>query len=389
MSLIKKKVFEIKSAVDSHSASITDNYGLLSGLAGEILFLYYFEKIYGKQEYQNIISKIDILLKSIRRYKSTPAFCSGMSGVFYLTELLKKDSIINIELGKNIVLYLDKVVNYYISKNKYEFLYGLTGISQYLLMEPEDYREQLVKIADYFDKSKLIINDTYAWEKTTATGNEIDLAISHGISSIIVFLSKLLDLDLPLSRRIVIKDMLNKSIEFILSQQNHLSEEIYSYYPYSCHANEKQDCNSRLAWCYGDLSIGITLFNAGKACKNTELTSYAEKILLNAAINRRDQNLNLVQDPGLCHGASGISAIFYRMWWNTHNLKYLDAALYWTEIAMQMSKYQNGIAGYVYKSANSYRVGTHLLEGVSGIGISMMFLDTRQEPVWDKCLMIS
>lgn len=384
------KILEIKQIVDEQTENVTDNYGLLSGLAGEILFLYYYEKVYGKQQFLKIAKKIDILTECVEKFNSSSSFCSGMSGVLYLIELLKHERVIDLILDNEIYNYIDKSVQYYIQNNKYELLYGLTGVSQYLLLRPDKYMKQLRDILAYFDNSKIIVDDTYAWKKNTEKGDVVDLALSHGMASIIYFLTKMFSVvTLQEDKNKIIK-LIKKSCDFILSEKNFLTGSIYSYFPYSVTlSNLKHQTNSRLAWCYGDLSIGITLFNAGKILNDDFLLDSAESILINAAINRKNLIQNQVFDPGICHGASGIASVFYRMWWNTKNNIYLAAANYWINETLNMAKYRHGIAGYVYTRSNHVLKGYHLLEGISGIALSMLFMSSMKEPVWDKCVMIS
>lgn len=391
MKCIENKVFEIMQTVNNNSSRVVDNYGLLSGLAGEILFLYYYEKFYGKQDELNLELKIEVMIESLKRYNSTPSFCSGISGVLYLTELLNQEQIIDFVLDDEIYNYMNKAIQYYISNNDFEFLYGLTGLAQYLLLRPDKYMNLLLDIVNYIDNSKTIVDNTYAWKKSSDENNiEVDLALSHGMSSIVYFLSRFLGIVKNQNEKNKVKDLIRKSCNFILSKQNVLTNNIYSYFPYAVSlSKESQQSNSRLAWCYGDLSIGITLFNAGKALQDNFISNSGELILKYSAINRRDLSTNLVQDPGICHGAAGIASIFYRMWWNTRDVTYLEATNYWINETLQMGRNQNGIAGYVYTKSNHILKGFHLLEGVSGIALSMLFISLKQEPVWDRCIMIS
>ena len=387
MNDLHTKVVEINQIVNNQTENVTDNYGLFSGLAGEILFLYYYEKFCGKQQYSNIRKKVSILTESVEKFNSSPSLCSGMSGVLYLMELLRQEHVIDYIFDNEIDDYIDKSIQYYILNDECELLYGLTGLAQYLLLRPDRYIKQLLNIVDYLENSKLTIGNTYAWKKSTK--DEVDLALSHGMSSIIYFLTKMLDIVEQKDKNRLI-NLIQKSCDFIMSNKNILTQTIYSYFPYSVALNYKlQQPNSRLAWCYGDLSIGITLFNAGKAIHDEHLLNNAESILIHSAINRKDPIQNLVIDPGICHGSAGIASIFYRMWWNTKNSVYLTAANYWINKTLLMAKYKYGIAGYVYTKGKHILKGYHLLEGVSGIALSMLFISSMKEPIWDKCMMIS
>jgi lantibiotic modifying enzyme len=147
---------------------------------------------------------------------------------------------------------------------------------------------------------------------------------------------------------------------------------------------------SRLAWCYGDLGIAMSLWQAGIALQNEAWKNKALEILLFAAEKRRDLQQNWVKDAGLCHGTAGIAHIFYRMWWNTHIPEFKNAANYWMNETLKMATFTDGLAGFkTWHGKEGWVNSCGLLEGISGIGLALLTYYYEIEPTWDECLLLS
>ena len=61
---------------------------------------------------------------------------------------------------------------------------------------------------------------------------------------------------------------------------------------------------------------------------------------------RRNLKEEGVLDAGLCHGSSGISMIFRRMYIETQQREFADARDYWIEKTLNFSIFNDGLAGY-------------------------------------------
>ena len=100
-----------------------------------------------------------------------------------------------------------------------------------------------------------------------------------------------------------------------------------------------------MAWCYGDLGIGMAIWQAGKVLKKTEWKEAGLTILLQYT-KRRNLFDNYVQDEEICHGTSGIVMIFRRMFLETNRNEFAEATQYWLHRTLQLSTFDNGLAGY-------------------------------------------
>lgn len=387
--VIEQKVLEIKEIVDRHTNSLNTNYGLFGGMSGELFFLYHCNKLI-PNSIPNFERKIDILLESVKASRIyNISFCSGLSGLLYLFEIMHKDSFLDIDVGSDVNdLFMS---NFYamLASEKYELLYGLMGICQLFTLNKARYKNQIVDIIECLNNSKIPINGGYTWKRENDNGFVYDLSLSHGISSIIVFLSRIVNDDLFINYQQDIKDLLSGTIKYILSQQLDRKKFI-SYFPYNCNYNGPIESNSRLGWCYGDLSVGIALYQASIVCKDNNLKEFVDEMFRYTAKDRRNLIENSVIDASLCHGTSGIASIFYRMWWNEKKDEYAAASEYWIRKTIELAKYEHGPAGYLY----GYRTfgltpAYHLLEGISGVGIVLLYYLYQMEPEWDYCMQLN
>ncbi|MEW7278161.1 lanthionine synthetase LanC family protein [Aquimarina sp. 2201CG1-2-11] len=150
------------------------------------------------------------------------------------------------------------------------------------------------------------------------------------------------------------------------------------------------DFNSRLAWCYGDLGIGIFLLRVAETLKDEQL--YKESLaILKKTTKRRDKEEASVVDAGLCHGACGILNIYNYLYKKTGDSLFKSAADFWAQETLQMATVKDGFAGYAawHGSKEKWIPEVSLLEGVAGIGLTIISYLTSAEMKWDECLLIS
>jgi lantibiotic modifying enzyme len=228
------------------------------------------------------------------------------------------------------------------------------------------------------------------WESIKyGTDDEIiyNISLSHGIASIINILTRIYKVEIEQEK---CKYLINGAIKYLLKQEIDRTK-FNSFFPSWAVESEEKLTGSRLGWCYGDLGIAVTLWQAGEALKNSSWTVKAIEVLKYAA-TRKDLQANVVADAGLCHGTAGIGHIFYRMWWNTRLPEFKEAADYWFNETLKMAVHSDGLAGYKawHGGENSGWVNeVGLLEGVAGIGLALMTYHYEMEPTWDECLLLS
>ena len=214
-----------------------------------------------------------------------------------------------------------------------------------------------------------------------------NLSMSHGIASLVLILGKIYTLGINKKQTEI---LITGAINYIVSQEQE-TEKYYSYFSSTIKTISNQNGASRLAWCYGDLGISVAIWNASQIIKNKEWENKALEIL-HYSTNRTDLAKNRVIDAGLCHGAAGIAHIFNRMYINTKDKEFKKAADYWYAETLKMANHKESLSGY--KAWRSEEYGGWIeyfgfLEGIAGIGLTLMSAISDIEPDWDEILLLS
>ena len=235
-------------------------------------------------------------------------------------------------------------------------------------------------------------NDAIKWKSflNEEIGLGYNISLSHGMSCIVAFLSKLYKIEGINKEKTA--TLLRGTVQYILAQEID-KDKFGSFFTSFALENTSIIHKSRLAWCYGDLGIAVALYQAGNVLEENAWIDKALEVLTFAATKRRDLQVNSVQDAGLCHGAAGIGHIFYRMWWNTKLPEFNEAADYWFDKTLKMATFEDGLAGFksfeMPDGKPTWKNDYGFLTGISGIGMAMLTYYYEMEPEWDECLLLS
>ncbi len=366
--------------------------GFLDGSMGEIFFLYYYSLINPSYK-EHAESALYKLLEGLPNFSNLPVYtyCNGLAGLGASLHILDKSGFIETsqEIFEDIDLILEHALSKEIIANNYDFLHGSIGIGIYFLklykINPKKSLLQIEKLLDYLEKVALFDKeDGIKWGRIKNSKVEYDISLSHGMSSIIVFLSQVTYLEEIDNTRVI--KMLNMAINYVLSQRIDVQQH-GSYFPYVAIESSDFLRKSRLAWCYGDLGIAIALWQAGNALDRNDIRSFSIEVLRYNS-TRKDLESNLVMDAGICHGTAGISQIFYRMYKETQIEQFLETYEYWNDQTKSMSYHKVGLAGYMAFDIrhNKWYNTRSLLEGISGIGLSLLSTINAD---WDEAILLS
>lgn len=400
---IEYKLDELASTVVEYLTHSVSDYSLLGGSLGEIFFLYYYSRIDHTYE-EKADDALERLLNeiSIKDGYFMSTYCNGFAGLGIALHLLEESGFI--EGSDELLEDVDKLLEFSLTKEfsqkNYDFLHGAVGIGFYFLKHykysSEVSHTQLVRMVDYLDSTAIVDEqqNTLKWEdigKNYDTGvveTKFNISLSHGMSSIAIFLSRLLEkkiLSEKEEKRVEI--MLNRTLNYILAQR--LDYKIYgSYFPSSSIESDTKLYGSRLGWCYGDLGIAVALWQAGSVIHRKDCTDLSVEVLRYAASNRRDLTTNYIFDAGLCHGSAGVAQIFFRMSKELQLPELYEAYEYWRNKTLEMAYHKEGVAGYRMYNAKDFTWTNvmNVLEGVAGIGL--MFLSPVCDD-WDEILLLS
>lgn len=389
------KIIEIKDKIIERRIGQDDD-GLFTGEIGILLFLSYYNKYFNDDSvYVQIDMRLDHCINKLATGFYYPTYCSGVSGMLLSLDYMNKNNFIELEFDQANRIYRKMIAQsmlMMIKKGNYDFLHGAIGMAIFLLKcggkEEEQNLSELLILLENIGIQK---NETIKWEcendlKKTISFN---ISMSHGMASIAIFLSLMIELNIEKEKSLL---LLNKTINYILQQE--IDPQKYgSCFPTTSLESEYPNVHkSRLAWCYGDLGVAISLWRAGCSTNNEKWKTKALDTF-NFASTRRNMEENSVIDGQLCHGTSGIAQVFRRMYFETGNYNYMGTSNYWIKKTLEIATWEDGFAGYKFLTGypdSSWNGDCSFLEGIAGIGLALIAsIGDSEYSVWDEFLLLS
>ena len=389
---IESLVAELARLVEKDLENVPTN-GLLSGLAGHLLFLYqaasYHSGWVDEQKFNQALNKLQSELA-----EQTPELSSGLAGQAWVLEYLNQlsDEDYDPELLEEIDNYFASALDSFPWAGEIEMVLGLAGYAPYISRRAKRTNQTILLdrlVTGYESIAINLAGDQLTWsqpkhscyrfEQESTEQYEFNLGLAHGVPGIIAALIPALEDENMAARA---KRLIISSCDWLLEQQNQAGDKQSCFG--SCAGGDNY---SRLGWCYGDLTIALTLARVGRAL---ELPSYVEQAQEIALFNvNRDAKHGHVFDAGLCHGFFGLVTIYQLLNKIIPHPKLDQAAKEWLEYGL--NKYQkSGLeALYFYNGFDkAYQENFGFLMGYSGIGLALIgVLDDNLD--WTDCLLMS
>lgn len=393
------KLSQISKIIDE-KYSDHPHIGGLVGISGMALFQFYYSKLLGTNEGSDKGAKIlSKCIEMINNGYTFPSYCTGLAGAGWVFDHLAEENFIelnNDDLLVNLDNYFNDVMKINMKNGNYDFLHGALGYGFYFLNRYKctksvelriRYRNYLLDLISMLNDLAETDENGIKWIsilKSKIGDKGYNFGLSHGISSVVNFLSRLYQYD---DFKNEVYSMLTGGVEFLLYHMEKDGSE-FSMFPNWLKNGQYNEGGSRVAWCYGDLGVGVTLLQASKSLKNVGLKEVAIKILHHTASRRSFEN-NKVVDAALCHGSFGNAQIFNRVYKETGDKRFRDAAFFWMNDGMKRATFSNGYAGFKQWSGlkKDWQEDLSLLEGIAGIGLSLISHLSGNNS-WDECLMI-
>ncbi len=397
-SLVRRKVDRIFQATCQHR---NDSIGLLSGRMSKALFCYYYGQITQNQTasergWSFIAEAFDRIAEGGLHF----SHCNGMAGFGWGLEHLAEQGFIDLDVNdalKNMDDYLGEIMIAEMQAGNFDFLHGSAGIALYFLKR----RKWRPRKADqYLQKWMQVLRDTaeegpegtLKWKaltdyKKNEYGYQINL--SHGIMSIVAVLSKIYAAG---AHQRTAFELADRACRYVLQQR--IDQDYRSMHVFPAVAIESLkdgEMGTRLAWCYGDLGIGLALRNAGKNLGQESWIDIADYVLVKTT-KRRTPEDTMVRDACMCHGTAGNGHIYQRLWLQTRNPLFKEAADYWLDETLHIDSFKNGLAGYrtyMPEDMGGWTKTSDMIEGTSGIGLALLSKLKEYNPAWDEAFLMS
>lgn len=393
------KLKEIAAVLEVRGDESPD-VGVLGGTSGVAMFFFYYAKYRNDSRYTEI--GYQLLKKSVEILSneySLATYCSGIAGASWVFEHLSQEGLIEVDndhLLPEIDAYLHQKMEYELQRGHYDFLHGAIGYGLYFLKrfgntkspslrkQYESYLKELLQgLKDIAEEdasglkwpSQITINDE--------SQKAYNLSLSHGISSVINFLTRICKYK-ELTKEGL--PLLEGAVGYLLSQEHPVGDCLFpSTVPAKAGIKSEE---SRLAWCYGDLGLGMSLFNASKILGDSALAQNAIRILKYTERRKGAVACNVV-DASPCHGAFGIAHIYSTIFKETQITSFKESADYWMREGLAMGVDKHGYAGYrQFRMDKPWTNEISVLEGIAGIGLVIISYLADFDANWGESLLI-
>jgi len=386
-----QKIDEIASIV--LNAHPKREIGLYTGNAGISLFLFYYARYRNAMEiHRHATDIMEDLFKQIGETPNPPfSHCSGVAGAGWLLDHLCQHGFMQDDPDENtsgVDTYLYQRALNELDRGHYDFLHGAMGVVLYFVKRKQfEYLRHLIR---RLGQIALWDGEGAKWRTALFRQKEksgFNICLSHGSSGIALVLCKVLEI-MPEEEQV--RALLKGAVTYILNQEIPVKQ-YGSFFPNISIESQSELYKSRLAWCYGDPGVALSIWRSGLLLGNQEWRDKGFEILLHLA-GRRGLAENRVQDAGFCHGTAGVSHFFNRLHRITQREEFKEASGYWNMETLKMATFMDGLAGY--KALHSeehggWQTSEHLLEGISGIGLSLLSSVMSEDPAWDECMLLS
>ena len=396
----RDKIDDIYKSLLNNMDKVKD-FPLYMGKSGICLFLAYYQAV-NKQAECDLEQLVDAIINDAVQYK-----IHGYLEVTYYAEMawllchLYEKKQIRFDLDECLAeiddsLYEGMVLS--LNNKEYGCVNGAISISLYFyyryILGDVKYKPYLEQFVDLLRESAIETDTMMKWicEINSDTHEQgCNLGIAHGIPGILLFLRKLYLLNIKRNR---ISTMIVKICNFLWLQKHSLSDHP-SYFYNVC--TDTYGYDSKLGWCYGDLSVGYSLYQASSlpGLESNKIKGKVVEVLMSTTERTVSSNIPIV-DAGLCHGTAGIAHLYDRLHHQTKEIRFKEAALYWYKETMRMAKFDSEYAGYrlpYYLKTSEKEISElhnlSFLPGIAGTGLSLLSAIYPIEPSWDMCLLLS
>lgn len=406
--LINKAIYILQNENEFLHYDYRDNM-LSDGIPSRILLLSGLKTFITRHEYNAMKEKyIKLLIESLENHGLYNfSIFSGTCGVGISIYSISENGKLYKNLLKNINLILIEQIDEFFKTVSiddlkivdYDFISGITGITQYLMLWKNDkimsgYLYKCLKfLTDSILKNKKIDdrllpnifitaeNQMTKEEANLIPNGAINTGIAHGIAGVGIALS------LAYSRGIYIdglEDAIKKIITFFKNNQIKDKEKIYwsNNIELNSVVGNAEDF-IRDAWCYGTPGISLFFLYAGIALNDKSCITFANKAFCNSVNNTKG-----IFSPILCHGFAGLLTISNEFYRNTNDIRFkqISKNLYYKVLNYFDGNYAYGFRDYDSNEDFEGKDNIGILDGVIGIYLSLLSME-KSDNFWTKVLL--
>lgn len=373
---------------------------LAGGDAGLAFFFTYLDHARPGEGFDDIaLELLERAIEGTGAVQSPPSLYGGFSGVAWTLEHLRGrifEEEGGEDPGEEVAAALLEYLGHTPWRLDYDLISGLVGFGVYALERgslpggPECLARVMARLSETAERGPEGI--TWRSEPHLIQPADVErypegnfnVGVAHGVPGVVGFLGEACAAGVEEAR-----PLLEGAVSWLLQQK--LPPEMGSIFPYSV-APGVEPGPTRLAWCYGDLGVALSLLLAARSAGQEEWER--EALTVARACAARPLDGSGVVDAGVCHGAAGNAHLFNRLYQATGDPLYADAARSWIERALEHRRPGEGLGGYVmYVMGDQGELGWRgdpgFLTGSAGVGLALLAATTSVEPEWDRLLAVS
>lgn len=143
-------------------------------------------------------------------------------------------------------------------------------------------------------------------------------------------------------------------------------------------------CESRLAWCYGDLGIALALRYAGTVLNDSVMLNFSDFVTKKTTLRFSESQ---IQDVTFCHGSSGACFIYNFLYQRIGDKLYKESAMFWLNDTLNKINTIN---------FENRKIDTDLLNnddtfltGLPGVGLALLSLIDKDYASWSEILLLN
>lgn len=353
---------------------------LANGMSGCVLFLAELARVRpSPRRTAAVTTHLERLSSAVADSPIGLGLFTGLAGVLWA--LRRSANLVGLHSMADDKFYADAFAVYraYLSQPdaeyEYDLISGIAGIGMWALSLNNAFeRDRLVRLtlARLEERAQPHANGL-RWETPSSrprrdgarsTETEFNLGLAHGAPGVVGFLAECV-------RRQVAHEvafpLLQMACRSLLAQRQLGAD---CYFP-DVDGSQRR---SRVAWCYGDLGVGLALYKAAGALRSNEFEATAREVLISSAMRRRKDGCG-VRDSGICHGSAGLWMIFSQLRGSGFvDDRILCAIKTWRDDLLAERDHDRGICGfYSYKSSGVGNLpDPSYLTGAAGVGLALM-----------------
>ncbi|GAB4034276.1 lanthionine synthetase C family protein [Spirosoma gilvum] len=380
------------------SQPVDNNSSLMGGQMGYALFESYYQH-YTQQfdEQSRVWDRVVTSLNAIQQGNQLPTFAAGIAGVAWAflhlcnNNLLEADDIDVNDIVADLDEPLLQLSLERLAQGDYDYLHGgLSAGLYYLERRPSQaVAHHIDAIVEKLSATAIQLpNGDITWpyydimRQKLSPSIEYNPSLSHGTASIVAMLS--LFYARGYSRRRC-SELIQGNLQWMWNNRNRSGQSVF---PTTIGAN-REDSESRMGWCYGDLGIAHTFWLAGQKLNNKRWQAIAEQTLRQAAPRRSIADTKIA-DAGICHGSAGATYIFRRIAQQLHHPLLNETADYWMQRTIDYALPESDEAVYTsyFAPTNTHESNLDILDGETSVGL-VLLAELGAPTTWDRFLLLS